>query len=458
MRRKAHSPHEKSYVMRLAFPTIFENMMSTLVQFADTAMVGSLGAAATAAVAVNASPTWVMNSLVMSVGVGGTALIARLIGGQKQKEAEDACRQVFVLGIAAGLCLMALGYFMAPVIPVIMQADPALYGEAIDYMRIISLGFVPYYTGMALAAAARGAGDMRTPMLVSGAANLLNVIGNFLLIYPSRQVTLLGFQWTMWGAGMGVRGAALSTAVSTGLSGVFMMISLLRGSHHLRLHLGKLLPDFSLIRRILKVGIPAALERLSISLGQMVFISMVASLGTVQLAAHHLAVTIESLSYMPGYGFAAAAATLVGQSLGAEEPEKARLQGGLSIRIAVIVMSFVGVLLYAFSGWWMALFTPEMDVREIGAAILRICAFEQPFTALYIVSSGALRGAGDTRMPFLISLISMWGVRLILAWLFIWQLGLGIEGAWWAMVIDLCFRGLFMLLRFYKGRWVHCNV
>ena len=446
-------PRERSYVLRLSFPAIFENLTATMMQITNMIMVGGLGASATATVAVNSAPTWVINSLVMAIGVGCTALIARSTGARQTEKAEAACRQTFLLGLAAGAALSVLTYFLAPLIPVWMHADPALYGEATLYMRILSAGFLPYYTGIALAAALRGAGDMATPMKVSTTASLLNIVIGFFLIYPSREISFLSLTFPMWGAGLGVRGAAIATSATTGLSGIWLILAAMHSKSGLRLRPKKLRPSLPLIRQLMSIGTPAALERLSISLGQVIFIGMVAALGTAQLAAHHLVVTIESLSYMPGYGFAAAASTLVGQSLGAGEPQNARMRGTLAIRLCVITMSLIGVALFLLAPWWMTLFTPDMDVRLVGASLLRICSLEQPATALYLVSSGALRGAGETRVPFFIAFGSM-GLRLILAYVFISRLNMGTQGAWWAMGIDLWVRGILTYLCFRKGHWI----
>ncbi len=451
--RQNRPPRERSYVLRLSFPAIFENLTATMMQITNMMMVGGLGASATATVAVNAAPTWVINSLVMAVGVGSTAIIARATGAKQAQEAEAACRQTFLLGLFMGAVLSILTCFLAPLIPVWMHADPALHKEAAVYLRILSAGFLPYYTGVVLAAALRGAGDMQTPMKISITASVLNIVMGFLLIYPSRQISFLSLSFPIWGAGLGVRGAAIATAVTTGLSGVWMVLGVMQPKSRLKLQIKKLRPHFPLIKQLFSVGTPAALERLSISLGQMVFIGMVASLGTAQLAAHHLVVTIESLSYMPGYGFAAAASTLVGQSLGAGEPLSARHRGILSIHLCVLTMSAVGVALFLFAPWWIALFTPDDGVRLIGASLLRICSLEQPATALYLTSSGALRGAGETRTPFYIAFGSM-GLRLFLSYVFISHMNMGIQGAWWAMGIDLWVRGVLTFLCFRKGRWV----
>ena len=443
---------ERTYVLRLSFPAILENLTATLMQITNMLMVGGLGASATATVAVNSAPTWVINSLMMAVGVGSTALIAKATGARQQKVAEDVCRQTFLLGLFSGVALCILTYLLSPMIPIWMHADAALHKDAITYMRILSAGFIPYYMGVAMAAALRGAGDMATPMKISSIASVMNVVLGFVLIYPTRQISLFFLSFSIFGAGLGVKGAAIATAITTGLSGIWTLAAVLRPRSRLRLYPNKLRPDFPLLRALLKVGTPAALERLSISLGQVLFIGMVSALGTVQLASHHLVVTIESLSYMPGYGFAAAAATLVGQSLGALEPEKARMRGGLSIRLCVITMSLVGVALYAFANGWMALFTTDPNVRMTGASLLQICALEQPATALYLVSSGSLRGAGDTKLPFFIAFGSMC-LRLLLTYTFITHLGMGVQGAWWAMVIDLWVRGLLTYLAFRKSKW-----
>ena len=450
--RPAHLPRERSYVLRLCFPAILENLTATIMQITNMIMVGGLGVSATATVAVNSAPTWVINSLVMAVGVGSTAIIARLSGGGQTAEAEDACGQTFLLGIGFGAALSVLTFLLAPLIPVWMQADPSLHQEATIYMRILSAGFLPYYTGVGLAAALRGAGDMATPMKVGATASILNILAGLLLIYPHRQISFLGLSFPMWGAGLGVKGAAIATAVTTGLSGVWLILTATNSKSRLRLRFLNLRPRLGLIGRLLAVGTPAALERLSISLGQVIFIGMVSALGASQLAAHHLVVTIESLSYMPGYGFAAAASTLVGQSLGAGEPAQARLRGGLSIRLCIITMSMIGVALFLMAPWWMALFTSDVQVRQIGVSLLHICALEQPATAMYLVSSGALRGAGRTRAPFLIAFFSM-GLRLILAYVFIRRLNMGTQGAWWAMVTDLWVRGILTYACFKRGRW-----
>ena len=447
-----------SAMTSLAWPALAENLLATLVQFVNTAMVGGLGAAATATIAVNTTPMWVLNGLVTAIGVGGTALVARMIGADDRKGAEAACRQVFLLIAAFSVVITGAVLLLAGRIPRLMRADQALHAEASAYMRIVALGFIPHFMGMALGAVLRGAGDTKTPMQIAAGANLLNVIGNSLLIYPSRTVRVLRWSMPMWGAGLGVTGAAVSTAVSTALAGACMVWLICRPESRLRLRLRGLRPDAAILRRVLRVGIPTAMERMTINVGQILFVGMVASLGTAELASHYLALTVESLSYMPGYAFSVAATTLVGQALGAGAPMLAKARGWLTIRSSMLIMSLLGVCMFLFAPALIGILTPDETVRAVGASLIRICAVEQPFTALGIVGTGALRGAGDTRVPLYISLAGMWGVRLALAWTLVFHFGLGVQGAWYAMVTDWAVRSVFMVLRFARGKWMSVRV
>lgn len=440
-------------VARLAGPAIAENLLVTLVQYVDTAMVGSLGAVATAAVAVNASPMWLLNGIMTSIGVGGMALASRFFGAGERRNAQRVCAQMATCALALSVFLMGLVWVISDALPVWMGAEMQVARLASDYIRIVALGFIPNYMGIVLANALRAVGDMRTPMLLTAAANVLNVIGNFLLIFPTRPVSWGGFELVWWGAGLGVRGAAISTALSTAVSGAMMLKALCRRDQQIRLRLKYMRPQRALLRRMFRVGIPAALERVAINVGQMIFARIVASFGTAQLAAHHLAITVESLGYMPGFGIQAAATTLVGQSLGAGDAARAERYGHICNRLGLLCMCVASVLMIVLAHPLMALFTSDAKVQQIGARLLYFCAAEEPFFGVAIVMSGALRGAGDTRVPFYISLCTMWCVRLVVAYLFGILLGFGIYGAWAGMVADLAVRGIWLRLRFAKGEW-----
>ena len=444
-------------VLRLAWPCVLENLSVILISLADAAMIGVLGPAATAAVGVNSSPSWLVSGVVQALGVGGTALVARMIGAGDQKEAARVSGQVFKMALLLSAFLTALMLLAAPLVPVIMNADPAVYPDAIAYMRFLSLGFVPHFTGMAMGALMRGAGDTRTPMIAGLLSNGLNVALNFLLIYSPRQGSLLCLSFPLWGAGMGVAGAALASALATASAGAYILLSARRKNSALPVQ-WKMRWDSGLAKRVLRIAYPAALERAAINLGQMFFARMVSGQGVAAFAAHNQSIQVESLGYMPAYGFSAAATALVGQGLGAKKPQEARRQGSRAVTLCLALLTAVGAGMYLLAPWLISLLTPDAEVRRIGAMLIRICAFEQPFNAVSIVASGALRGAGDTKVPFLYGLATMWGVRIPFAWLFGTALGFGVAGFWWAMVADLGVRSLLLYVRFHRGRWVHAKV
>ena len=444
-------------VLRLAWPCILENLTVIMISFIDAAMIGVLGPAATAAVGVNASPSWLLGGLVQSLGVGGTALVARLIGAGEHREAGRVSALVLRMALLLSAFLTVLMLFGAPAIPIMMNADASIVDEAVAYMRLLALGFIPHYTGIAAGALIRGAGDTKTPMAAGLLSNGLNVVLNFFLIYEPRTVHLFGLALPLWGAGMGVRGAAAASALATGISGAFLLLSLPRKKSVLRVQ-WRAAWDGQIVRRVLRVAYPAALERAAINLGQIMFARMVSSVGVAAFAAHNQSIQVESLGYMPAHGFAAAATTLVGQGLGAGRPEDARERGGRAIFLCLLLLTGVGAFLFAAAPFLISLLTPDAEVRAIGAMLIRICAFEQPFNALSIVTAGALRGAGDTKVPFYYSLVSMWGVRIALAWVLGTRLGFGVAGFWWAMVADLGVRGTLLVLRFRRGRWVNARV
>lgn len=281
----------------LIWPCILENLTATLVSLVDTAMVGSIGAVATAAVGLCTSPSWLMNGLARSLGIGGTAIIARAIGAGDKKEACYAGRQVLRLSLILSLFITCLTFFGAPFIPVLMRGNAEVCENATLYLRIISFGYLFHYCAMTMGALLRGAGDTRTPMLTGIAANILNVIGNFLLIYPSRTLHLFGKVLPIWGAGWGIKGAAIASAFSIGCAGFFLLFYMFTQHSALRLSFSwKEKLDFSLARRILKIALPAAMERITINMGQIIYASMIASIGTAQVAAYHITCTIESSS------------------------------------------------------------------------------------------------------------------------------------------------------------------
>ncbi len=465
--------NSKSKVVNLAWPAICEMFMSTLVQFVDTAMVGRLGTVAVAAISLSSSPMWLINGIFTGLSVGSTALVARYVGANEINKANQAAKQSVIVGALMALVVTALTLFYGQYVPKFMGAEPEVLPYATAYLKILSLTFILHFVSFIVTGVLRGAGDTKTPMRINIFANILNIVGNFFLIFPTREIFLGGslslpvigtitfpqIQFTIWGADLGVRGAAISTAISRGMAGVIVLFILLSGKFIVNLKLKeKLSFDFAIIKQIFSIGLPAAAERVAMSSGQIFFTRIVAGLGTTMLTAHHLAIVAESLSYMPGFGFSMAATTLVSQSLGANKPEEAEELGMETLKLGAMVMTGMGLIFFFFPHHLIGIFNSDPEVIRYGSMALRIVAFSQPFFSSTMVLSGALRGAGDTRWPLYFALIGMWGVRLSIAYILVNLLGLGLMGAWIAMVVDLGIRGTMVFVRFKNGAWKNIKI
>jgi len=324
----------------------------------------------------------------------------------------------------------------------------------VGYLFFIGAGLLFRSFTVVISALMRSVGDTRTPMVVNIVINATNVIMNFLFIYPTRTLTLFGRSFTMWGTGWGVSGAAIATSASFVIGCIMILIILFARESLIRVPFPRNLKmNKDVVRRVVKVGLPSAFDRMTLSIGQIVITSLVTSLGAVPLAAHYIAITAESICYLPSNGFASAGGTLVGQALGAGEPKLAKRFGRITAAVTVITQGLSGVLLFVFSSQLMGLFTNDLAVIDAGSQVLRIVAVVEPMFAASIAFSGVLNGAGDTRFPFYTSLICMWGVRIFCIIIVLKVLHLGLNAVWVAMSIDLTMRAVLTTWRFEKGKW-----
>lgn len=444
---------QMNLVVRLSVPIILAEISSTVMSYVDSAMVGSLGAAATASVGLVASSTWLFNGMGMCMVTGFSIQIAQLIGAGRLRQVQSVMRQAMMVAVGVGLLFAALAVGISGVLPVWLGGEPDVCVGSSRYFFIYGCGLPVVLLRQAGGSMLQCSGDMRTPSALNILMCCMNVVFNSLFIFPTRTVTLLGADLTFFGAGIGVAGAALGTVVSEIVTTILMMYFVCLRSPVLRLEKG--VPwrlERKCMTTTIRLAIPIALERVTTSLAQIAGTRIVAPLGTTAVAANALAVTAEGFCYMPGYGMAAAATTLVGQSIGAERRDQAKRFAWLSVGLGVSVMTGTGVLMYIAAPWIFSMLTPDGAVQTLGAAVLRIEAFAEPLFAASIVAAGALRGAGDTLIPSIIELGSMWGVRITLALLLVGPLGL--HGVWIAMCVELCVRGLLFLLRMLRGRWL----
>ena len=450
---------------KLALPAIMEMIMQTLLGFADMAMVGGLGAAAIASIGLSDMPMMTAMSVFAAISVGTTALVARAIGAKKPKEAGEVAKQSLIISVLIGVVFTILALCLARSIIVLMGAEQDVIPISTEYFKITSLGLPMMIITLIMSGVLRGTGDTKTPMYINGAANLLNIIGNFFLIYESRTLSFVipiirkNVNIFIPGAGMGVAGAGIATTISRVVGGVIVLFIVFSDKIPIKINLKeKIKLDFKIIKRIFNIGIPAAIEQFFMRFGQLLFGRIVSSLGTVMYASHRITLTAESLSFNVGFGFALAATTLVGQYLGAEKPEVAEKSGFVAVKMGAIFMGSVGIIFFLFPDLLLKIFTRDQEILKYSRSCLRIVAISQPFLAACMGFAGGLRGAGDTRSVLIITVLGIWCVRLSLAYLFAIVLGYGLIGAWIAMSVDLIFRGCLLFFRFKSGRWKKVQV
>ena len=443
-------------ILLLTWPIFLENILTTLVGYADTAMVGSMGAYATAAVSISNSVVFLLNGAIMALGVGVTALISQSIGAGDFDMTKKLTRHAVLILLYLGIPITAILAFGHRLIPQLMGAGDDIIDYAASYNLIVAFGRFFSIASMLIFSALRGGGDTKTPLRINIGVNVINVIGNFFLIYPTREMNLFGAKFTMFGAGWGVAGAAAATAVSMAVGGIIAICLLFTRKNspmHITLHESYRL-DFPLVGRIFKISIPAMLERICMSGANVVISRSIASLGTISIAANTVYVTAESISFMPGFSFAAACTTLVGQSLGAEKPELAERYMRTCVRASIVVMTVAGLGLFFFGRYVVVLFSQDEGVIALASQCLRIAALLQPAQTGAMVYAGGLRGAGDTLWPMIITASCMWFFRaLIGAIVFIRILGNQLPAAVCWMVVDSYVRILLFYLRVRTGKW-----
>lgn len=436
-------------VMRLAWPAIVENLLHTMVGIVDTAMVGHLGSAALASVGLANQIFNIGLTVFAALATGSTAIVARYVGSKEPDKAGEVARQSLTLGFFVSSSVMVLLLLGARKLLGLLfwRSETAVLDLSSTYVRIVASALILNYFLIVINAILRGAGDTKTPMRTTAIVNVINVIGNALLIYGLGPFPALG-----------VAGAAFSTAIAQAIGGVIALVNLMRNPT-LQVRLGdSFKPNPVVIKRITNIGVPAGFEQGIMRVGQLIYTMIVSSLGTVSYAAHQVALNAESFSFMPGAGFAVASTALVGQSLGAELPEQAEEAGKISRNLAVLVMSTMGVVFFVAPRFFVRIFSSDPEVIELATVCLRLVAVSQPALAVWMVLAGGLRGAGDTRSIMRIVTISFLGVRVGLAYILAIQLGLGLVGAWIAMIVDLFLRGTLIQRRFSRGEWKEVKV
>lgn len=439
-------------VFGLALPAVGEQVLNTFVGLADTFLVGHLSARAAVqlgysstdalnAVGLANQMVWLVTVFFMAVGVGATAVIARARGAGDMATANQALRQSLLLGLALGLLATVLMLVLAPAAMDLLGAAPEVKPLGVQFLRIVALSFGPVALLFLATAALRGVGDTKTPLLVMLGVNVINILVSWLLINGNAGAPVLG-----------VGGTAIGAALARGSGGVVLVLLLiLRGRSELKLDFD-LRPQWDMLRRIVRIGVPSGGEQLVFQGALLIFVRFVTGLGTVSYAAHNVVLNIESLSFLPGMGYAIAASSLVGQGLGAGKPLDAEADVYEAQRQGAIMMTILGGIMILFPHQLIGLFVADGAVANAGAGAMRLAGLFQPLLAVNFIMSGALRGAGDTRWPLYTKVISTWGVRLPIVIIML-RLGFGLTGVWVGMTIDFAVQALLAWWRFHQGRW-----
>ncbi|EMI10867.1 hypothetical protein F510_0996 [Anoxybacillus gonensis] len=424
-------------ILALAVPAMIENILQTVVGFVDTLFVSKIGLVEVTAVGIANAILAVYMAIFMALGTGTSALIARSVGAKDFEKAKSIAKQATWIAILIGLLFGLISLFFAEPLLKIMGAEPNVLEVAVTYFRIVAVPSVFISLMFVFGSILRAAGDTKTPMKVSVWINIVHIVFDYLLIF--------GF-WKF--GGLGITGAAWATVIARILGTIALYRYIVKSKLHFSLFDGFSFNDSP--RSLIKLSTPAAAERLIMRLGQVLYFGLIVHIGTATYAAHTIAGNIEIFSYMPGYGLAVAATTLVGQNLGANQKKEAYSYGMLTTGIAVLFMSFIGVILYFFSPWFVTWFTTDKNVIDMVTTALRIDAFAQPALAIGLVLAGALQGAGDTKSPMYSTAVGMWVIRVIGVYILGIQMGTGIAGVWLSILIDLFVRAGYLLLRFKK--------
>ncbi len=406
-------------VINIAWPVLLELLMGSLFGMVDMMMLGrmgdnSLAAASVSAVGMTNQPLFIGLSLVQALNVGGTAIIARYLGSKRTDKIENTLKHVILLSlIMLAIPISVLGIiFTGPIMKFMGAANDTLQVGG-SYFKIIMIGFIFQSFNMSISAALRGIGETKTPMKINLRANFFNVIGNAVLIYG-----LFGLPK------LGVTGAGISTAISNVIASIFL---------------------FRYIIKVLRVGV-------------LMFVRIVAGLGTVVYASHQISLNILSLSFQPGQAFGITASSLVGRSIGARELSKAESYAKETRKIGSLISTFMAIIFFFFGPQIVGLYSKDPRIIQNASIALKIIALVQPFQSSQLILAGALRGAGDTFWPLVATFVGVLLIRVVLAHLLVNIFGYGLAGAWMAVFMDQFVRWFFVYMRFRTGKWKYIKI
>ena len=442
-------------ILSMAFPAMCAQISVILMHYIDASMVGSLGAGDSAAIGIIASMIWLIGGVSMTFIMGFTIQVAQCIGAGKYFKARSISGAGFFVLLCVSLLIAFISTAIAEVLPVWLGAPPEISSKSAMYFMVSILG-LPFIIMNAYAAGLlQATGNIKTPSMLNILLCVLDVLFNFIFIYPSHGFTVAGINITVPGFNLGVTGAALGTVTAEAVVMLMMLWTLLIKNEQLRFRREKHIIEIRCLIRAVRLAFPVSLDHLASTGAMVATVKIVAPLGIVSIASHSFAITAESFCYMIGYGTAHAASSIIGQCIGAKRKDLAWSFTLIITAVGVGLMSTAGVFMYIFAPELMGLLSPDPEIRKLGTAILRVEAFAEPLYAASILINGCFRGAGDTFIPGLMNIGSMWLVRIPLS--VILAMYLGLYGVWIAMAVELCFRGLIFIARLQRKKWLNAS-
>lgn len=434
---------------------MMSQVSAVVMEYIDAAMVGHLGADASAAIGLVSTTTWLFFGLTSAIAIGFSVQTAHLLGAGKPDEARSVLRQGLMASMIASLALTAFGFVIGGPLPHWLGGTDIINGKATIYFRIFILSLPVLQWNFLAGGMLRSTGNMFVPGMAGVLMCVLDVVINFMLIFPPLDLAPYGIDWVLPRAGLGVAGAALGTALASLVATVILLVYLWFRGGELKLSgtRGSYTPTKRCLQRAVKIGMPMGLERFVSTAAQIVMTVIVAPLGIYSIAANAFAITAEGICYMPGYGIGDAGTTVVGQSIGADKKKLAKSFAHTTLWLGMGVMTIMGIVMFAAAPLMMELMSPNREIVELGTVALRIEAFAEPMFAAAIVCYCCFVGAGDTVVPSIMNLGSIWVVRVTLAAILAPVYGLA--GVWVAMCVELCFRGSIFLWRMRSGKWMN---
>lgn len=431
------------HLFNLAWPSLVENLLQTMLGFVDLVFVGQLGPDAIAGVGLGNQLMFLLQVLFMGLAVGNTALVARAIGAKDKADAERIAKQSLLISIVLSVAIGLVGFAFSEQIISVMGATGDVTNIGSSFLRVVSTFSIVIGVMLIGGGTLRGSGDTRTPMLITGFINLINIALDYLLIFGN-----LGFP------NLGTTGSAVATTIARGIGAILIVYVLFKRGSILKLQLrGGWGFHRDAINRILNIGWPAAAEQIVFQLGFLTFSALAIFLGTNDLAAQQIAFNISNFSILPAFAFGVAATTLVGQSLGAKNPDRAQQSAVQALKSGLVWMILMGVGFLVLRSFLVGIYTDDPDVIRLGEMCLTFIAFAQPWQCISIVLASALRGAGDTRATLVFTFVGIWVVRVGIGYILGIFFHLGLFGMWLAWYGDFIARAALIALRFRAGKW-----